>query len=99
MDKFDTLLVLSDAFESLAASKKKRKGKAWKKLPKGWSRKTLTNVADKMMKGEHPFASCVKKMKGKGMKDPNAFCASLKDIDQPGWREREAKKRKKKKGK
>jgi len=93
MDKFDTLLVLTDAFEALAAKKKK---KPWSKLPKGWKPKTLKNVADKMMKGDHPFASCVKKMKGKGMKDPNAFCASLKDIDQPGWREREAKKRKKK---
>lgn len=90
MDKFDTLVVLADNFEALA----KGKGKAWKKLPKGWKPKTVKDVASKMMKGEHPFAACVKKMKGKGMKSPEAFCASLKDIDQPGWREREAKKRK-----
>ena len=84
-----TLMSFASAFESLA-----KKKKPWTDLPKGWKKKTVKEVASKLIKGKHPHAACTKKMKGK-VSDPESFCASLKDIKKPGWREREAKKRNK----
>jgi hypothetical protein len=93
----EQLFVFASIFEAVA---KKKKHKAWSKghRPRGWKAKSVKQYSKTMMEGEkHPFEACVKKMKGKGdIDNPEAFCASLKDIHSPGWREREAKKRKKK---
>lgn len=75
------LLKYASIFEALA------KKKPWTDLPKGWERKTVKEVASKLIKGKHPFTACVKKMKGK-VKNPEGMCGSLKDIERPGWREK-----------
>jgi hypothetical protein len=92
-----TILSLAASFEKLA-----KKPQSWKKKPRGWKQKSVKQYSETMMKGKkHPFADCVKKMKGK-VDNPEAFCASVKDQFKgtTEWRSTEQKKKKKsKKGK
>lgn len=69
----------------LQAAKKKKK------------KPDLKPAADTMMKGKtHPWAACMKKMKGK-VDNPEAFCAKMKDLHTGGtdWRSSEGLKKKK----
>lgn len=54
----------------------------WKKFPRGWDKGSVIKFAKSLAidptKKEF-FDKCVKKMKGT-MKDPEGFCASVKDI-------------------
>jgi DNA-binding ferritin-like protein len=78
----------NQTLESLAKKKKIKWGK-----PPGWTEKSVGQYSKKMMGGkEHPFASCLKKMKGK-VKDPEAFCAKLKDVHKGStkWRKTDRK--------
>lgn len=66
-----------------------RQADKWKSMPKGWTDESrdkfwgsLTGQATK-----HKVTACMKKMDGK-VDDPGAFCASLADRVDPGWRSR-----------
>lgn len=63
----------------------------WEKMPKGWtdeSRKQFWETLTGDVK--HKVTKCIKEMDGK-FDDPGAFCASLADRVDPGWRSRTAK--------
>ncbi len=51
-----------------------KKGKAWKKLPAGWTMESLKSFW-KSLGGD--FYSCVEKISDTDITDPKAFCASL----------------------
>jgi hypothetical protein len=92
--EMQNLEVLVEHFYKLAKKKPK-----WKKLPKGWSQKTVKKYWDSLTEeSEHPFTECVKEMKGK-MKKPEGFCAKTKDVatGTTKWRGEGRKKKKKKK--
>ena len=74
----------------------KKKGKKWKKLPKGWDTKSRKKYYQSLVGDtEHPVTKCMDKMKGK-MDDPGAFCAALKDREEgKDWRKGKNKKKKK----
>lgn len=62
----------------------------WEKMPKGWtdeSRKEFWETLTGDVK--HKVTKCIKEMEGK-FDDPGAFCASLADRVDPGWRSRQA---------
>lgn len=76
---FDRLSQTCELFSKFA--KKKSKKKPWADKPKGWDNKSVKHYSKTMMKGKkHPFTECVKKMKDKDISDPEAFCASIKQI-------------------
>ena len=55
----------------------------WEKYPKGWTRQSVIKFA-KSLAGKHAtekgfFDACVDKMSG-NIDDPEAFCASVKDV-------------------
>lgn len=78
---------LIDEFVKLA-----KKGKQWKKLPKGWDTESRKDYYDSI----GGFDGCMEEMEGK-MDDPGAFCASLKDrVKGKGWRKKKRKKKPKK---
>ena len=61
------------------ASKEKKKGKGWTKLPKGWTQESFNKFYEKITEGgKDPFYACVEKLKGK-MDKPEAFCAATLD--------------------
>ena len=67
----------------------------WSKLPKGWTQESVekfwgTLTGDR----KHKVTACIKKMEGE-IDDPGAFCASLADEADPGWRTREKEAKKK----
>jgi hypothetical protein len=71
----------------------------WKSLPRGWTEESVKKFWANLTKAnkKHPFAECVKKMKGK-LENPEAFCASAKDhaLGTTKWRGKGRKKKKKK---
>ncbi|KKN18083.1 hypothetical protein LCGC14_0959420 [marine sediment metagenome] len=68
---------------------KKRKGKKWKKMPKGWKPKSRKSYYESI----GGFDGCMEEMKDK-MDDPGAFCASLKDrVKGKDWRKKKKKKK------
>lgn len=75
------------------------KGHKWKKLPKGWTRKSREKFWDTLTgDSKHPVTKCIEKMEGKsGIDDPGAFCAALQDRESgtTKWRGEDNKKKKK----
>lgn len=68
-----------------------RQAAAWDNLPKGWTQESV----EKFWKGltgeaKHKVTRCIERMSDK-FDDPGAFCASLADKVDPGWRKRKAK--------
>jgi len=62
--------------------------KGWKSLPKGWTQDSLKSMWETITGDvKHKVTKCIKKMEGK-VDDPGAFCASLADKMEPGWRSR-----------
>lgn len=62
----------------------------WETLPKGWTDESLKKFWDKITGDvKHKVTKCIKEMEGK-FDDPGAFCASLADRVDPGWRSRTA---------
>jgi hypothetical protein len=60
----------------------------WKNLPNGWTQKSLKSFWSSLTgKAKHKVTSCISKMDGK-VDDPGAFCASLADRMEKGWRSR-----------
>ena len=68
-----------------------KEAKKWKTLPKGWTDKSVKKFWDSLT-GEvkHKVTKCLKKMKDSDITDPGAFCGSLADKMEPGWRSRKA---------
>lgn len=68
----------------------RNKTAAWENLPKGWTQESLNKMWESMTGDrKHKVTACIKKMGGK-VDDPGAFCASLADKMEPGWRSKEA---------
>jgi hypothetical protein len=58
----------------------------WENLPKGWTDESRKEFWDTLTGDvKHPVTKCIEKMEGK-FDDPGAFCASLADRVEPGWR-------------
>lgn len=68
-----------------------RKLAAWDKLPNGWTETSVKKFWDSMTKKspKHPVTRCMNQMDGK-VTNTGAFCGSLADKADPGWRSREA---------
>jgi hypothetical protein len=63
---------------------------AWEKLPRGWTQDSVEQFWDTLTGDvKHKVTKCIKRMEGK-FDDPGAFCASLADQVDPGWRSRSA---------
>jgi hypothetical protein len=84
----------AEAMEVLA-----KKGKAWDKKPKGWTKKSMKEYLESLTGGaKHKVTKCIKKIEGSDsdIDDPGAFCSSLVDkIEGKGWRSEPRKKSKK----
>lgn len=64
-----------------------RQAKGWDHLPKGWTEESVKSFWGKLTgSAKHKVTACIKKMEGTGIDDPGAFCASLADKMEPGWR-------------
>jgi hypothetical protein len=62
----------------------------WKTLPKGWTQKSVEKFWTTLTgEAKHKVTKCIKEM-GDKIDDPGAFCASLADRVDPGWRSRKA---------
>jgi hypothetical protein len=62
----------------------------WNSLPKGWTQESVKKFWASMTGDrKHKVTACIKKMEGGGIDDPGAFCASLADKMEPGWRSRD----------
>jgi len=69
----------------VAARHVRRRG-AWDRLPKGWTRGSLKKFWSKLTGDrKHKVTACIRKMEG-SIDDPGAFCASIADELEPGWR-------------
>ena len=67
-----------------------RESAKWRSLPKGWTQESVEKFWDSLTgEAKHKVTKCIKKMEGK-FDDPGAFCASLADRVDPGWRSRRA---------
>jgi len=63
----------------------------WNSLPKGWTQDSLKKFWSSLTGDKkHKVTACIKKMEGK-IDNPGAFCASLNDKIDPGWRSRKKK--------
>jgi glycine/D-amino acid oxidase-like deaminating enzyme len=61
----------------------------WESMPKGWTDASRKKFWDSLTGDvKHKVTKCIKEMKGK-VGDPGAFCASLADRVDPGWRSRD----------
>ncbi len=59
----------------------------WKSLPKGWTEESVKKFWGSLTgEAKHKVTACMKKLDGSGIDDPGAFCASLADKMEPGWR-------------
>jgi hypothetical protein len=65
-----------------------RMAKGWGSLPKGWTQASLKSFWESLTGDrKHKVTACISKLKGsEGVDDPGAFCASLADRLEPGWR-------------
>lgn len=62
---------------------------AWESLPKGWTKESLKSMWESLTgSAQHKVTACIKKVEGSGIDDPGAFCASLADQFEKGWRSR-----------
>ena len=65
-----------------------RQSGKWEKLPKGWTQKSLKSFWESLTGGaKHKVTRCISKMED-SLDDPGAFCASLADKMEKGWRSR-----------
>jgi len=76
----------------------------WEGLPRGWTKESLrqfwNTLTGNTPAGEGGVRKCISKIKRTypEITDPEAFCASAADQLFPGWRQKAAKERRKKKG-
>jgi hypothetical protein len=75
----------------LAKTASQREAARWEKMPKGWTDESRKKFWDSLVGDvKHKVTKCIKEMEGK-FDDPGAFCASLADRVDPGWRSRDKK--------
>lgn len=61
----------------------------WMTKPKGWTDESRSKFWTSLTGDrKHKVTACIKKMEGK-VDDPGAFCASLADREEPGWRDKD----------
>jgi len=67
--------------------------KKWKKLPPGWTNKSVDKFWDTLTKGtpEHKVWDCISKMEEPFGDGAGAFCGGLADWKMPGWRQKNKK--------
>jgi hypothetical protein len=76
----------------------------WETLPRGWTKESLRQFWNTLTggtpAGEGGVRKCIAKIKRTypEITDPEAFCASAADQLFPGWRQKAAKERRKRKG-
>ena len=70
-----------------------RIAKKWKKLPPGWTDKSVEKFWDTLTgtTPKHKVWDCVKKMTKPFGDGAGAFCGGLADWQMPGWREKNKK--------
>lgn len=70
-----------------------RVAKKWKKLPKGWTDKSVEKFWKTLGKGtpEHKVWNCIEKMDKPFGDGAGAFCGGLADWQMPGWRKKNKK--------
>jgi hypothetical protein len=62
----------------------------WEKLPNGWTQESVKKFWGSLTgENKHKVTKCMKQMEGK-VDNTGAFCASLADKVDPGWRSRRA---------
>jgi len=66
-----------------------RRRKPWSRLPAGWTKDSLEDFWDSV---GGRVRTCITKIEGR-VDDPGAFCASIADRLEPGWRSRETSRR------
>lgn len=67
-----------------------REAAKWNTLPKGWTQDSVKKFWGSLTgDAKHKVTKCIKQMEGK-VDDTGAFCASLADVVDPGWRSRRA---------
>jgi len=67
-----------------------REAGKWKTLPKGWDQGSVQKFWESLTgDNKHKVTKCIKEM-GDKVDDPGAFCGSLADKVDPGWRSRRA---------
>lgn len=67
-----------------------REAAKWDSLPKGWTQESVEKFWGSLTgEAKHKVTKCIERM-GDHMDDPGAFCASLADKVDPGWRSRRA---------
>ena len=67
--------------------------KKWKKLPPGWTDKSVDKFWDSLTKGtpQHKVWDCISKMEEPFGDGAGAFCGGLADWKMPGWRQKNKK--------
>lgn len=77
--------IMTAALEGLGKT-----AEGWGSLPKGWTQESLKSFWEALTgAAKHKVTKCIEKMKESGgVDDPGAFCASLADKMEPGWRSR-----------
>lgn len=67
-----------------------RQADKWKSLPPGWDQGSVDKFWESLTgENKHHVTKCISQMEGK-VDDPGAFCGSLADKVDPGWREKTA---------
>lgn len=66
-----------------------REAAKWETMPKGWTKDSMKKYWDTITGDvKHKVTKCIKRMSDTDITDPGAFCASLADKLDPGWRSR-----------
>ena len=77
----------------------------WKDLPRGWTKESLRQFWNTLTggkkAGEGGVRACIAKMRRvyPEIDDPESFCASAADVLFPGWRQKAARERRRRKKK
>ena len=72
--------VVNEYLEKLEKESSVKRGAGWKKLPKGWTMESVRKFWNSLTGDvKHKVTKCIKIMEDK-MDDPEAFCASIRDM-------------------
>jgi len=83
------LVTASSVEDPITAAVREFRADKWKTMPKGWTDESRKKFWETMTGDvKHKVTKCIKEMTGK-VGDPGAFCASLADRVDPGWRSRD----------
>jgi len=82
--------VKTGSSDPIKAAVREFRAARWETMPKGWTDESRKKFWDNLTSRapKHKVTQCIKEMEGK-VGDPGAFCASLADRVDPGWRSRD----------